>query len=421
VFVKSDAPDGGTGNQDAPANTLEEGLAASNDASPRIYVCGPIDEAVDVPPGRFVHGDIDCSNGWVWDFSVRTEWTAPADQVPLRTSLGEQPTVVSGFRIVARDAVTAGASSIAVLSNGGTLELSRSDVVAGDGAAGANGTAGAAGAAGTNGGASTFGDDEGGIGATSSCGGAAGGNGAFRICIQNQNGGCTAGPVTQATPSPGAGGFTFTSSCTDGDAGTPGIAGSPGVDATGSGVVGVDGFVPAEAGPGTPGGPGGPGGGGGAQLDDWEWGGGGATGGCGAAGSTGGKSGGSSFAFLTLDAEILFEDVTATVGNGGSGGIGGGSAAGGPGGIGGVGGCSATPLSCLIAGTPACSGGDGGVGGAGGAGGNGGGGHAAILARHGTASDLAPLSAQPPTSEQAGASGGGSAPNGQATLDLEFP
>ncbi len=413
VFVNANAATSGTGNQDAPVKTLTEALAKASDVTTPIYVCGSLDESVTLTAGRVVHGEIVCDGSWTWDLSTRADWTAPSDEIPLRTEGGVSPTIVTGFRVVPRNSVVPGGSSIGVLANGGRLELARTDVVTGAGAAGTPGSNGAAGFAGGNGqpGATQENSISGG-GGDSTCG-ADGGNGANSVCPAN--------PPCMQVPAgpPGYGGSSGNTTCShglDGDAvGLPGGSGT----AASMGSIDADGFVPDVGGMGQTGGNGVPGGGGGAEWDNEWYGGGGGAGGCGGKGSGGGQSGGSSFAFVSLDAVLVFDQVTAAVGNGGAGGNPGVPGQGGAGGLGGAGGCDAGVTLCLQPEIGACDGGAGAPGGAGGAGGGGRGGHAAIIAYVGIVNELTGLTAAEPAASQAG-SGGTGALDGEAVVELEF-
>lgn len=421
IFVNASAAKGGDGSQATPFNTIADALAAANDRNFRIYVCGDITEAATVPAGRAIHGDLTCTGDWQWDLMQRTEWDASPGEVPLRTQGGATPTVITGFAIASRDAILPGISSIAVLAEGGTLDLARTSISAGNATGGELGEVGAAGVPGTMGGTGGVGYPEtGGIGATSSCGGMQAGNGGFQDCIQGMNGNCVATPTTEATPSPGAGGTSGATTCTNGDAGIPGVPGMTGAGAVGIGSVNADGFVPIDGLAGTAGSVGGPGGGGGAKFTDQLWGGGGGSGGCGGGGSTGGRGGGASIAILSLNATLLFTEVTAAAGFGGNGGAGGAASPGGASGGGGAGGCTGLITLCALPGAGACEGGNGGVGGTGGPGGGGAGGHAVIIAYTGIQNPLDGLTAQPPTN-QAGLGGDGTAIPGVAAIELEFP
>ncbi len=417
IFVNTQASDAGNGKQESPFRDLATAMAASSTANPRIYVCGNLDESVDLLPGREVYGEIDCASGWIWDFDARATWTAPADTIPLRAQSGEAGNVLSGFEITARDSDVEGGSSIAVLVQGGTLQIARSTVTARAAGQGAQGDAGDIGTAGPDGAPGLINQNDGAPGGISPCGGTNGGEGAFVDCTPDPsicncvdaNPAATGGTTTQNA-----------NSCTAGDNGSSGSPGSGGDDATGMGVLGPHGFFPEVGAPGTSGTNGTPGGGGGAHCSRWEGGGAGGAGGCGSTGSTGGQGGGSSFAFVSLDAIIEFDGVTASVGAGGDGGPGGPAVIGGMGGAGGKGACSGTFLQCSEPAFPACSGGKGGNGGSGGKGGDAPGGHAAIIAYIGIINELEGLTYEAPTPAQAGASGGGMAPAGQAVVELAF-
>jgi hypothetical protein len=412
IFVNGDAAENGDGSQAAPYDNLTDAVAQAAGSNNRIYVCGTLTEAVTVGPGVEIHGELDCANGWRWDFQTRTVWESLVGSTPLHTIGGPSPTVITGFQIESRDAVDPGASSIAVIVEGGTLSMTRSTVIAGDASAGAfgMGVPGIPGVDGGDGGTLSFGGT-GGVGAASPCGGADGGMGGW--CVPDFPNPCI---YEEPTP-PSTAGTNGTTTCTPGDDGTPGAPGAPGADAVGIGSISEGGYTPSDGQPGTAGTVGGAGGGGGAKMQPDYYGGGGGSGGCGAEGSTAGRGGGSSIAFLSLNATLQFSDVISRVGRGGNGGAGGASAPGGAGGVGGEGGCT-LPTGCGTAG--GCSGGNGGVGGAGGAGGSGAGGHAIIIAYTGIQSSIDGLSPEIPI-DQGGLSGGGIASAGVSEVQFEFP
>ncbi|MBL9021967.1 MAG: hypothetical protein JNL21_07185 [Myxococcales bacterium] len=408
IFVNTNANEGGNGTQGAPFNSLASAVAASDDANSRIYVCGAVDESVTVPGGRSVHGELDCS--WEWDLAARTPWTAPNDTIPLRLQQGPSAAIITGFAIESRDAAMPQGSSIAVIAEGGNVDLRRVDISAGSAQSGAPGVTGAAGTDGSDG--ANGSSQGGGTGGTVGCD--PGGKGATVSCTTVM--GSTICLVDPATPS-GLGGTSSDTTCTVGMNGADGADGMSGADG-GGGSIGPDGFTPANGQNGTAGANGqGAGGGGAKQYSFLKHGGGGGAGGCGASASTGGKGGGSSFAIVSLNATITFHEVTAEIsGNAGDGGAGGANAPGGDGGTGGTGHCTGF---CNQPSHNGCSGGTGGAGGNGGAGGGGGGGHAAIIAYTGVLNPLMGLTATAPAATQAG-EGGGTAPDGMAVLELPF-
>ena len=404
IFVNGDAQPGGNGSRDAPFHTLADAIAVSDGANYRIFVCASLDEAAVVPPGRAVHGDVTCD--WNWDFSVRTPWRADADEIPVQVT-GTTPATITGFAITAEAATLPSGSSIALLVNGGTLDLARVDLVAGDAVSGVDGVSGMNGAIGLPGGNATASAP--GTGGTGGC--IPGGVGAIstscstpEVCNYNQ-----------AQPS-GLGGMSGPM-CTKGDDGADGVDGADGAHGA-KGSISPDGFTPVHGINGVAGGNGGASGGGGATPDDA--GGGSGAAGCGATPGTAGTSGGSSIAIVSLDALIRFDTVTASVGSGGDGGVGGSGRTGGTGGTGGSGYCDGTLIQCAAPGGSGCGGGKGGDGGDSGTGGSGAGGHAVIIAYTGIINDLGGLTPTVPINIQAGQGTSGS-PDGALGVELAFP
>ncbi len=280
------------------------------------------------------------------------------------------------------------ATAYAIYLNGcSNYNIVRCDVTAADGTPGVAGAPGAPGAPGTAGAPGIAGRTEGAPipGGAGGTGGNNGGNGGTVTGYKNVNGGAAGGGGCGGAGGSGGSGPDCNLGCTFGPPScgstTPGQPGQPGGNGT-SGTNGATGpagtitfpgyFVPGGAGTagtsGTPGcGGGGGGGGGGRQQngsDDWGGsGGGGGGGGGGGTGGTGGSGGGGSFAVFLYSngAGGNIVDCRLVAGAGGAGGAGGTGSAGAAGGAGGAGGAAGV-----------CGNGWGGNGGAGGNGGNGG-------------------------------------------------
>lgn len=375
------------GSTDRPFSSVTAAIAARPQAK-AIFVCGRdlnLNEAIDLPPGYSLHGDVDCASGeFVWSEAKRARVLAPVGEVALRV-VGVGQTEIVGFDFVSESAVTPSASSIAAILEGGAITLRKSSFSAGNGAPGVVGQNGVKGADG--------GPGVGSVGGTSTCG-AVGGNGGS---------GSAPGLAGQPSPRGGAGGSPYTNpsfTCTNGGHGQPGSAGAAGASATGIGMIGLDGFTGFSGLAGAFGFAGGGGGGaGGAGASGFSGTGGGA-GGCGGSPGLGGWSGGGSFGIISLNATLVFADVTITVSSGGAGGIGG------VGGAGGSGNLSAPPVAVD---PHLCRGGNGAVGGTGGGGGGGAGGHAIGLAFQGAVPNTLGLTISPISPVQAGAGAAGAA------------
>lgn len=367
VFVRYGAA-GGDGSPAAPLASVAAALASGAE---RVYVCaGSGREALVVPPGVSLFGGLDCEAGWRWELEARTDIVSDAGTVPLRLLPG-RGTHVEGLRVIAEAGQASSQSSVALIADRAEASLTRVDLVAGDGAAGDDGVDGATGEVGQDGGVGAVT-----AGGSSTCG-AAGGDGA--------SGNLAGAPGSPAQANGGAAG------CTAGGAGDAGADGEDGRDADAGTVDATHGFVPGVASDGTPATSGGGGGGGGGTVG--QSGGGGGAGGCAGQQGTAGRSGGASIALVSLDAQLVFRESTATVGAGGRGGRAGAGAASVAGGAG-------------DAGSGGCAGGAGGPAGKAGDGGAGAGGHALIAAFRGAAPSLEGLDYTTPVAAQVGPGGG---------------
>jgi hypothetical protein len=418
VFVSSShGSDSAGASKDAPAKTLKAALAAIEEQRrpKRIYACAEVfAEAVELPAGVAIYGGLDCDKAWAWvGATKKTILAAGPDLVALTLRGGGGTTRIEDVSVKAADAQTAGASSIAVLVDGATAELTRSEMVAGHGADGAPGVAGAAPAApgdpvpaaqgGTpgNDGADACGNIDGtagpdpvlagGSAAENACDGDAsvggrGGDGAIASGADGEAGVTGAfGAAGTGEPSAGVWSCVATGTGQGGADGTPGTAG-PGASGLGT-LSSSAGYVGVSGSPGTSGkaGQGGGGGGGAKGLSNCGGGmpGAGASGGSGGAGGCGGKpgqgggAGGASIALASVNATVTLTDCRLTAGEGGKGGVGGQPQSGGAGGRGGAGGTGGLAQD-------ACDGGKGGKGGGGGPGGGGLGGPSFALAFQGT-------------------------------------
>jgi hypothetical protein len=394
-----------TGSQTAPYQTLAKALGAANGKP--VYVCGEtftVTQTVTLAAKVDLYGALDCAKGWAYDAATKTQLEADTTMVPVPLTLtsGASGSAVYDFAITAADAVTAGASSVAVLANGVAASFTRVDITVGKGADGAPGTTPTTSVGPTSPTDPSIVGNEGTAACTATSqqvGGAPVNN---PLCASSGGAGGEGfvgsggnGQVSPATPQTAVGGQgqpatdMGTWSCVVG-AGAIGMNGGTGtlgtgaattdlgtIDASGAynGVAGQSGGVGAL-------GQGGGGGGGakGKTACAGASGGGGGAGGCGGNGGTGGSAGGASIGIVSLAATLTFDTVTITAGVGGDGGDGGMGQGGGTGGNGGDGGNgSAQGLS------NACSGGNGGQGGQGGLGGGGRGGHAIGIAYTGTA------------------------------------
>ena len=400
VFVSSSlGGDSNVGSKDKPFATIGKALTKANGKP--IYVCGEaFKEAVTLDAGVTLFGAVDCTNGWIYAASKKTQLTADADAIPLTLTSAASSAEVFDFAIVAADAMKDGGSSIAVVVDQAAVSFTRCEITAGSGKAGLAGMTpmdsvgpidpndpSIRGNDGVNACVDAVKNDGALAKENELCpaasGGPLGGSGGNGTVNTGSN-----GDVNPATTQTALGGLgqpsmdpTWSCAVGQGGVGTNGGSGMPGAGAgnTDLGSISVSSYTGVAGQPGGMGKPGqGGGGGGGAKgksMCAGASGGSGGAGGCGGHGGIGGQPGGASIGIVSLNAPLTFDMVTLKVGAGGVGGDGGDGQAGATGGKGGTGGNgSANGLS------NACDGGNGGQGGAGGRGGGGRGGHALGIA-----------------------------------------
>lgn len=444
VFVSSSAgDDGNDGTPGAPVRTLAKAIERATAGSLPVYACAEtFMEAVTLPAGSLFYGGLDCANDWGYvgattKTAVVTEAEASTvSQIALVLSDGKGTTRIEDVAVTAPDAVLPGGSSIAALADGGSVELVRCELVAGNGMAGAKGetpneSVGPIDAndmtiRGQNGAAACqSAPNPGGTGATNMlCMTAIGGNGGAGMIMDGETGG-DGQPVPDPNPlNKGIGGYGDPgdgSGCNVGAPGKVGVTGLSGAGASSAmpGALSAAGFVGAEGQAGTDGAPGqGGGGGGGAKgkaACNGASGGGGGAGGCGGRGGRGGQGGGASIALTSVGASVLLLEVRLTTGNGGDGGEGGDGQDGATGGVGGLGGAGSGTLA-------ACDGGKGGQGGFGGKGGGGRGGPSVGIAFTGTAPvrEGGGITLGTPGKGGAGADAAGAGADGAAVETIEM-
>lgn len=362
VFVKQGAA-GGDGTKAKPFGTIAEGIAKASGRA--VFVCeGTYAESLELHGAVALYGGFDCNDfSHAGHKSFLASPTATAIKVTAGTAV-----VLQDWRVVAADGTTPGGTSVGLFAvNAKSVQITRSEIRAGQGQAGTPGSAGAPGQAGVAGLARV--DDNGGLGGVRDCGGGQSSTGGAGGHVPNSPSQYLGG-TGSSTPAlymeveaanNGTGGNR--TSPTVFENGRLGQNGAPSTDVGGAAeTIGQLRETGWESTGGKAGGSGNvaQGGGGGAGGLAANPGGGGGSGGCGGAGGTGGGGGGSSFAIVALTSDVRLLDtklITSSAGIGGTGGTGG---------IGGAGG----------AGGPADPQGYSGAGGAGGngAGGNGGGG-----------------------------------------------
>ncbi|WP_437690153.1 PGRS family protein [Sorangium sp. So ce176] len=455
VFVASTGNDDNAGTRAEPVATLAEALRRAADKGTEAYACAEtFEEAVEVPVGIKLFGGLDCANGWRWIGETAKTVVAPGEEpIALKVMPGEGAVRIEDVSVHAANAQALGASSIAVLVDGAEVELVRCELIAGNGADGAEGedapsevpAQASPGNAGTDACSDldTSGAPDvtlpGGAQVENACGGAlsiGGEGGAGRV----NNGGD--GATSQSTEETARGGVgEAVSGVWDcggaepngrGDDGSTGIPGEAGLAASGPGTLSSSGYVGASGEAGRAGIPGqGGGGGGGAKggaaicADGMPGagasGGSGGPGGCGGLPGQGGGAGGASIALASVEGKVTLKDCVLKAGNGGKGGAGGDLQPGGAGGLGGVGGIG-------VGGSKnACAGGQGGQGGNGGPGGGGLGGPSLAIAYRGEAVRQEGQTTLTPGTAGSGGPGGSSnvaenaGAEGVSAAEQEFP
>ncbi|MDI1447196.1 hypothetical protein [Polyangium sp. 6x1] len=412
-FVSANGDDANAGTAEKPFKTLGKAIDAARSAKARVYACadGAYAERVELPGGVSVFGGFSCTNGaWNYDATpgatIQPAAPGPDDvQASLRVT-GKGTSQLEDLVVRAPDATLAGGSAIAVIVDGVTVDFARTDLIAGNGAAGAQGTTPAdnigpanpedSAIKGNSGPIACMGGPQGNDGGAAKdnmfCPGLVGGKGGNG---QSEAAGGDNGADGQPLPMPnpmnyGVGGLgeTMAAQCSSGEDGLNGKSGNPGSGAQEDGSLDATrGYIGASGGAGSKGTPGQGGGGGGGSKGKSNCygagGGSGGAGGCPGNGGLGGAAGGSSIGIVSIGGTLRFDAVDITTSMGGNGGAGGDGQFGGAGGTGGTGGAASMGV------TKACNGGAGGQGGDGGTGGGGRGGHSIGIAhKGGTVSEM---------------------------------
>ena len=142
VFVSSSmgSDTTGRGTQTAPYQTLTKALAEADEKA--VYACGEsFTEALSIAGSATLYGALDCGSGWTYDANAKTQLTAGPGVIPLPIGGPATTVELADFAITSASATEPGGSSIAVLVVGVAASLTRCDIVAGDGMAGAPGAA----------------------------------------------------------------------------------------------------------------------------------------------------------------------------------------------------------------------------------------------------------------------------------------
>ncbi|WP_437928499.1 hypothetical protein WMF37_04380 [Sorangium sp. So ce291] len=141
VFVSASGNDDGPGTKAEPVKTLSEAIARAEEQGSAVYACAEeFKEAAELPAGVKLFGGLDCANGWRWIGETAKRVVAPGEAaIALKVVRGEGAVRIEDVSARAADAQAPGASSIAVLVDGAEAELVRCELVAGNGADGAEG------------------------------------------------------------------------------------------------------------------------------------------------------------------------------------------------------------------------------------------------------------------------------------------
>jgi hypothetical protein len=358
VFVA--AGGSGNGTKASPVGTITQGIAnAKSLGLTRVIVCDATYaetvtiQSASAPPALQIFGGFHCPSedgGAAWaPESLRPVVMPATPGAALNVDGVTTPVLIQGVDFVARDAVTAGTSSIAAVVHAATnVTLRDVNVTAGkgaDGAKGADGTKGADGATvsdGQKGAAamcpSALTVQNGGVWpATSACGslGGLGGQASKSDGADGNSGDPRADVLVPNNINKGAGATTTGANGVSGTDGSNGTDGALPLAGPAAGTFSVSGFAIASGLPGTDGHSGQGGGGGGASKGTGACigasGGAGGMGGCGGTHGEGGTGGGASVALLTSGSALTLDNVTLTASTGGKGGDGGHAGTGGNG------------------------------------------------------------------------------------------
>ncbi len=381
VFVSPTGDDGNPGTKAKPFKTIGKALGTGRS---RVAVCeGTYGESLELARAVEIYGSLACT----FDKAGGATKIESGKEIGLTVSAGTVG--MFGMEVIAKDATEPGESSIGVaLSSGVTFKMVGGAVSAGVGASAPDGTTMSNYSPLAQSDPKIKGNDGSGNtgGATQTC--------AMLGCVELGAGveGGAGGAGTGTGGAPGADGKTSVAGapaargkgggydiglgqCTAGNRGADADGAPGGAGATTPGTLdggkwtasrGANGQT-ARAGQGG-------GGGSGGQSAASGGGGSGGCGGCGGGKGQGGISGGSSFAVLSVSANVTLENVSLKAGAGGKGAKGGDGQGGQPGGAAGL------PALAGVG----CPGGLGGQGGQGGGGGGGAGGHSIAVAYTGT-------------------------------------
>jgi len=397
VFVSSTlGSDDNPGTLERPVRSLEAAFVLALEGSRRVYACAEMfQEQAQVPAGVELWGGLDCADGWRYVGVTEKTTIAPirAGVIPFRFLPGGGVARAVDVRAEAADGAQPSESSIAaIVLPGAQVEIVRGELVAGNGAPGADGEQG-----GGSGAPLAVANGAVGLPGADACGGdvVLGGAPVVTVCdgIESVSGKGGDGHMTygedggDGEPWPasnpqgfGLGGYGQNSDhtqCMSGQVGLAGKDGEHGLGAVGFGRLTLDGWQGEKGQRGGDGLPGQGGGGGGGRRGPLHYecgpgqpqagasGGSGGAGGCGGKGAEGGGYGGASIGLISLSDNVTLRATTITTGDGADGGRGGLWQGGGQGGQGGPGGIG------VGSSVGACTGARGGQGGNGGHGGGG--------------------------------------------------
>lgn len=390
------AKDSNTGGEADPFASLAAAVNAAKTQKTRVYLCGTVNERVDIPAGVSIFGGFNCMGAeWIYDAPQRGAIVppAPAADAPFQSSvriMGNGTTKIEDINILAANAEFDGGSSIAVIVDKATVNFSRAELIASNGKDGTAGTTPNESVGPTMVTDPAIAGNPGSEGCLGTAAGVVGGAAKVNmLCPESIGGKGGNGQVGDGDPgddgmpldaASGQGGQPNSGSgaCGEGTTGAGGMTGPAGSGANDLGTIDSTGYLGTSGSSGSKGTAGqGGGGGSGSRGKNTFYGasgGSGGAGGCPGNGGSGGTAGGSSIGIIQVSGTLSFNAVKITTGMGGKGGAGG---IGQVGGFGGNGGTRGLAKDCGM-GTKidsACDGGNGGDGGQGGQGGGGFGGH----------------------------------------------
>ncbi|HVH47758.1 MAG TPA: hypothetical protein VM925_35725, partial [Labilithrix sp.] len=141
VFVSNSGTPDGEGTRDRPVSSISRGIELARATAKRVYVCkGKYKESVVLANAVSVIGGYDCSAKWSNDEGERSTLEAPTSPALLAKDIVNDTSLI-GFDVIAPDATPANTSSIGLIAqNAKHLAIVRTKITAGDALDGTPGT-----------------------------------------------------------------------------------------------------------------------------------------------------------------------------------------------------------------------------------------------------------------------------------------